>query len=358
MKLLLNFDPKTLKLFSEFIGEVYKLKPNNIKGILINFYFDKLFAMYSTLDDLQEKEINYNYVDYITSEPLSLYEYILRPDDNIHASTIKEYNFSFPGSELKDPNISMSTLKIGIEEFEQIRDFISSQVGLCQYVLMRVKSQKVENRVQNFLFFEVIHNDSARRTSSFEIKIKKTTYKMEHISSPQLRIMTVELENLFWINNVADKFKAKCNLHKVDLKEVNVIIQPKFNQDESLSLIFLYDSKTCEVINCAPGEESWRWGDNYKIDEVIKKKLFFSIQMNHFIDIFSVRSSYNQYSIIGFQEDSLYVFLSKKFNEPNVGFEYYSSYSIKLPAKLITNVKDAKFLLKNNEALMKIDNDD
>ena len=57
MKLLLKFDSKTLKLFYEFITEIYKCKPLQANSILLNFNISNIFVMYSTLDDAQEKNI-------------------------------------------------------------------------------------------------------------------------------------------------------------------------------------------------------------------------------------------------------------------------------------------------------------
>lgn len=358
MKLLLKFDSKTLKLFHEFITEIYKCKPLQANSILLNFNISNIFVMYSTLDDAGEKNIDYNYIDYESPEPLILFEYILILDDGSNYNTIKEYQIAVPGLDLNIKGSSLNTIKISMKEFEKMKEYISSLLGICQDLKIRVKSERLQdNKIRNLLLFEADLNISAKRIASFEVRVRKIVYKMDYISCPcPKRVLTAELNNVLLLFNTAEKFKAKCVLNKADMKDLNIIIQTKLNLDRTLSIIFMFDTKTCEVIELEQAEDNFGW-ESY-VDDAEMKNIYFKIKMNQFIDVLATKTIFTKVIILGFGINFLSIFFPKNFPKPPDSSEYtlYSAYATKLPAELIRKVKDVKSELEYNETVMKIDN--
>jgi hypothetical protein len=359
MKLRLKFDSKTLKMFYDFICEISKSKPTSTKGILFNFYIAHIFAMYSILDDQKEKDINYDYLSYDSGEPLTLLEYSIYAEDGIFPPTIKEYQISLPEGDVQNLNPSLYTLKMDLKEFENMKDYISGLLGKCQSVVIKVKTEKKEGKPINLLSIEGYINETGKRNSSFEVNVRKIVYHMNHINNlTPNRILTVEISNLLFTSNIADKFKSKYTLNKVNLTEVSLIIHTKFNIDGTISLIFLYDTLTCEVLKIFPVEENKGWETYDNLHEKQKKNLYFKIQMQQFIDVFITKSLVYKTSLFGFEENYLSITLMKSINSDIAKDVIHSSFYINLPSKLISNVKDVKEELKNNESLLKINNID
>lgn len=357
MKLLLKFDSKTLKLFYEFITEIYKCKPIQANSILFNFNISNIFVMYSTLDDANEKNIDYNYIDYESTDPLILFEYMLILEDGSNYYTIKEYQVAVTGLDLNIKGSSLNTIKMSMKEFEKMKEYLSSLLGICQDLKIRVKSERLQdNKIKNLLLFEADLNVSAKRIASFEVRVRKIVYKMEYISIPcPKRIITAELNNVLLLFNTAEKFKAKCVLNKVDMKDLNIIIQTKLNFDRTLSIIFMFDTKTCEVIELDQTDDNFGWESN--VDDAEMRNLYFKIKMNNFVDILSTKTIFSKVIILGFGINYLSVFIPKNLQKPNSSdYTLYLAYSTKLPAELLRKVKDVKHELEYNETVMKIDN--
>ena len=230
MKLLLKFDSKTLKFFYEFIADIYKCKPPRANSILLNFTINNIFVMYSTLEEAEEKKIEYNYIENQGRlETLFLFEYMILLEEYENCNSLTEYTVSVPGVDLNIEGNSLNTIKISMKQFASMKEFISNIERTCQSLEIKVKGEKQQdNTNKNFLHFEAGLNSSTKHTASFEVRVRKIIYKMNYINlTSEKRIATAELNNLKVFTNVADKFKAKCTLNKVDIKTVNIIFQAK-----------------------------------------------------------------------------------------------------------------------------------